>query len=209
MAERNRDWNERYATRQTPWDSGRPSRELERVLGEGWFAPGRALELGCGTGTNAIFLAARGFDVTAVDVASNAIEAARRTAADAGARVRLEVADALNPPDLGPAFPLVFDRGVYHVLREVNLEAFLRTLEKYSAPGGHYLTLAGNANDPNPAPPGCGPPTVRAETLCRELETLFDMVQLRQFQFDAVNPDGSELRPLAWSALLRRREGRR
>ena len=69
MATTDRDWNARYLSGELPWDSGLPSRELQRVLEEQKIAPGRALELGCGTGTNAIELARRGFDVTAVNCA--------------------------------------------------------------------------------------------------------------------------------------------
>ena len=65
MLERTRDWHKRYSDKDTPWDSGQPSRELERILEEGWIKPCRVLELGCGTGTNAVYLAQRGFEVTA------------------------------------------------------------------------------------------------------------------------------------------------
>ena len=54
------DWNERYATGETPWDSGQPSLELQRILQEDWLQPCRVLELGCGTGTNAVWLARHG-----------------------------------------------------------------------------------------------------------------------------------------------------
>jgi hypothetical protein len=49
------------------FDPGEPSRELRRVLNEAWFGPCRTLELGCGIGTNAVFLAQQGFEVTAVE----------------------------------------------------------------------------------------------------------------------------------------------
>src|SRR3954463_4819979 len=73
-------WNRRYAENDTPWDMRIPSRELTRVLDNGLIRGRTALELGCGTGTNAIFLAERGFQVTAVDGAALAIEQARRLA---------------------------------------------------------------------------------------------------------------------------------
>ena len=75
QAERER-WNNRYQQADTPWDSGVPSAQLVAALDGGLVAPCRALELGCGTGTNAIYLAQRGFDVTAVDAAPLAIETA-------------------------------------------------------------------------------------------------------------------------------------
>ncbi len=198
-----RDWNERYQTGDAPWDSGKPSAELIRLLGEWDIRPGRVLELGCGTGENAVYLARQGFEVTACDIVPLAIERAQAKARAAGVQVRLLTADVLALPDLGPPFPFVFDRGLYHVVRRSNLVGYLKTLEQVTAPGGWYLTLAGNANDPVTAEHG--PPRVKASELCAELEGLFGLVQLREFRFEGAPHDGTAFRPLAWSALLRRR----
>jgi len=204
MPEKPPDWDERYAQRNTPWDTGRPSSELQRILREREIPRGRALELGCGTGTNAVFLAQQGFDVTAVDVASLAIEQARVKATEAGVDVTWFVADLLDLPDVGPPFPFVFDRGVYHAVRREDLAGFLETLSRVTAPGGTYLTLAGNANEMRPDE--AGPPRVSAEEICRELAPLMDLVQLREIRFDEAIIDGKRERPLAWSALFRRKQ---
>lgn len=209
MPETPTDWNARYVAGDTPWDSGRPSVELERLLGELALAPGRVLEVGCGSGTNAVYLARRGYDVTAVDVSPLAVERAAARAAEARVAVACHVADLLQPVDDqaffdGRPFPLIFDRGVYHALREVDLAGFLRNLERLASPGGFYLLLAGNANEPDREN---GPPRVRAEELCRELAPLFELVQLREFHFDGIVIDSQPVRPLAWSAVLRRKTG--
>ena len=198
------NWDDRYSTRNTPWDSGAHSRELERIIDEWPIKPCHVLEIGCGTGTNAIFLAKRGFAVTAVDVSALAVEEARAKARQAGVNVDLRVADVLGAVDLGPPFDLVFDRGVYHHLRSIDLWGFLNALARLTKPGGFYLTLAGNAND-RQAPSDGGPPVVRTVDICTELTPLFDLVQLREFTFDGVVVEGKPIKPLAWSALFRRR----
>lgn len=198
-----RDWNERYTSKNTPWDSGRPSEELKFVLTEHAIKPCDALEIGCGTGTNAVYLAQKGFRVTAMDIVPLAIEQARLRAAAAGVEVNFLQGDVLNPPSLDRTFPFVFDRGCYHSLRESSLPQFLRTLEQVTAPGSLYLVLTGNANDP--AEPEKGPPRVQAYELCAELATLFDLILLREFYFDGVVVEGRDIRPLGWSALMRRR----
>ena len=204
MAEGPPDWNERYAENNAPWDTGRPSSELRRILQQHDIPRGRVLELGCGTGTNAIFLAQQGFEVTAVDISTLAIERARVKAAEGGVNVTLAAADLLDLPDLGPAFPFVFDRGVYHTVRREALDGFLETLSRVSAPGGMYLTLAGNANEVRPDEEG--PPRVSAETICRETAPLMELVQLREFRFDKCLKDTPDRpRALAWSALFRRK----
>ncbi|HID22055.1 MAG TPA: class I SAM-dependent methyltransferase, partial [Planctomycetaceae bacterium] len=98
------DWEERYRTGQTPWDTGQPSTELQRILKEYQIGPGRTLELGCGTGTNAVFLAERGFAVTACDVSERAIRLARQRADRANVAVRFLTCDLLKLPDLGEPF---------------------------------------------------------------------------------------------------------
>jgi len=203
MPEDTINWNERYVTKDAPWDSGEPSQELQRMVDQGLIKPSRTLELGCGTGTNAVFLAQHGFDVTAIDVAPLAVEQAKEKAKRANVKAKFLQGDVLKLPDLGQSFALVFDRGVYHHLRNVDLFGFLQTMAKATKPGSLYLTLAGNANDVR-SDEG-GPPVVHAHDLCKELAPLFDLVQLREFHFDGVAVEGRRIQPLAWSALLRRR----
>jgi len=198
-----RDWNENYAEGQRPWDSGRPSKELDRLLGEHEIEPCRVLEVGCGTGTNAVHLAQKGFTVTAFDISPIAIDEAKAKAKGAGVSVDFSVGDALAPPKFNAPFSLVFDRGVYHVVRQVNLEAFMHTLSDATEAGSLYLVLAGNANEEDQEE---GPPRVHASEMCRELEPFFELVELREFRFDAAEIDGKPFEPLAWSAVWRRKE---
>lgn len=206
MPQSSSEWNEHYANRETPWDTQTPSRELQRLLDQLEVQPGRTLEIGCGTGTNAVYLAQRGFDVTAVDIAPLAVEQAAAKAAQAGVHVDCRVVDLTAPSSSFvelPPFDFVFDRGVYHVIRRHALGALLDTLERVTRPGSLYVVLTGNANDP--ADPEEGPPRVAAEELCRELGGLFRLLQLREFFFEEVVIDGQPHDFLAWSAALRRR----
>src|SRR5439155_8349298 len=107
-------WDNRYKGGDTPWDTGFPSTELERSLAEMQLPPGRALELGCGTGTNTVWLAQHGFDCTGVDLSPRAIARARQRADEAGVQVNFLEADLTALPDLGGPFDFLFDRGCYH-----------------------------------------------------------------------------------------------
>src|SRR5262245_42093240 len=112
-----RNWNDHYRDGNLPWVTGRPSSELQQVLSQQAIPPCRALELGCGTGTDSVWLAQQGFDVTGVDVAQLAVERAELRAHTAGVNVRFLLADVLNLPDLGGPFAFFFDRGCYHAVR--------------------------------------------------------------------------------------------
>lgn len=197
MANVDRDWEQRYSSGETPWDSQRPSKELARLLKE-FPAPGRrALELGCGTGTNAVALASQGFEVTAVDCSPTALQLAREKAIAAGVEIEWIEADVHNFGAGLKPFDLVFDRGCYHCCRRVDLSGFLATLETVTRPGTLFVCLTGNADEQEP-----GPPRVRGEEICAELEPLFRIRELRAFRFeDAGGLEG----PLGWSVAAERR----
>src|ERR1041384_1903729 len=131
-------FEERYARGEIPWDSGVPSEEMVRVLDSGKITGRTVLEIGCGTGTNAIELARRGFSVTAVDYVKQAIEAARAKAQRAKVKVDFRVADVLND-DLGGPYDILFDRGTYHCLRMEDLKKFQAALKRVTRPGSWFL----------------------------------------------------------------------
>ena len=191
-------WEKRYREGESPWDTGRPSTELMRVVQAEGIAPCRALEPGCGTGSNAVWLAQQGFDVTAVDLAPLALERAEARAKAAGVKVRFVAGSVLEPPELGGPFPFFFDRGCYHVVRRVDVAAYLRTLERVTGPGSTGLVLAGNAREPHDP----GPPVVSEQEIRVELGRVFEIVRLREFRFDSA--PGRDEHFLGWSCLLRR-----
>ena len=105
-------WNESYASGEPlPWDTGTPDPLLVEVIESRAIAPGRTLEVGCGTGTNAIFLAQHGFDVLGIDISEVAVDKAR---AKAQGQCRFETVDFLAAAPAGGPFEFVFDRGCFH-----------------------------------------------------------------------------------------------
>ena len=101
-------WESRYVDGNTPWDTGRVDRHLEAMVEARPLARCRALDVGCGTGTEAVWLAARGFTVTGVDFSETAIAQARERAKEAGVSVDFAVGSF---PDQPGAFGLAFDCG--------------------------------------------------------------------------------------------------
>ncbi len=153
------DWNARYLQGDIPWDQHSTTHILDRVVREFSIPPSRALEMGCGTGRNAIHLARLGFELTAFDLAPRAIELAHVNARQAGVDIGFHAADFRHLPNLGAPFPFVFDSGFYHCVRREMLDNLLAFLERVTQPGSLWLTLAGNANDPQPGEKG--PPRLR------------------------------------------------
>lgn len=191
-------WDQCYIDAETPWDSGLPSAELRRVLAEHHIGPCRVLELGCGTGNNAVYLAQQGFAVTALDISPTAIQAAQSRAAEAGVEVNFVATHVGGFEAPAEPFDLIFDRGAYHCIRKVYLPGLLDLLKRVTGPGSRYLTLAGNADEP----PVDGMPRLTAAEICGDLEGLFKIDQLRAFQF---THQGGTPGNLGWSCLMTRR----
>ncbi len=191
------EWNERYVANELPWDSGVASKELMRVLDEEKITPCRAVELGCGTGTNSVYLASRGFDITGMDCSPVALEQARKKAAAAGSDAKFLEADLCRVNLQLEPFDFIFDRGCYHSVRRVDIAGFLEALRQLSKPGTRYLMLAGNANEEGP-----GPPRVHEHEIRIDLEGLFEIQFIREFRFEVTDPPEGFL---AWSCLMTRR----
>lgn len=137
----------------TPWDGAVPEELADLVTGPGSLAPGRALDLGSGSGTKAIFIASHGWDVTAVESVPRAVATARRRAAAAGADIDFRQADVtrLGELELEPGYNLVFDFGCYHGLSSAQRDAYARGVSSLVA-GGATLLLMGFAKAQYPVP---------------------------------------------------------
>jgi SAM-dependent methyltransferase len=192
-------WQERYEKGDTPWDTGRPSTMLMQIVAEEKIAPCRAIDLGCGTGTNAVWLAQQRFDVVGVDLSPLASEQGTKRAAQEGVRVHFMAADVLKLDDLRPDFRFFFDRGLYHIVRKIDAQRYVQTVADWTFPAALGLVLAGNAKEKMEP----GPPVVTEKEFRDEWANLFDFVWLREFRFDETPV--MKTRPLGWAGFLRRK----
>ena len=156
------------------WDSVEPHREFERlVIGR---RPGRALDLGCGTGTDALYLAQHGWDVVGVDFVPEAIETARKRAVDAGISPRFVVGDVtqLRQAGVEGPFDLIMDTGCYHGIAEGLRDAYAAEVAAAAGPGADFY-VAG-ISDPPATWRVLGARGVSADDLRRHFGADFDLV---------------------------------
>ncbi|HVV88383.1 MAG TPA: class I SAM-dependent methyltransferase [Kofleriaceae bacterium] len=204
MAER--DWNDSYAAGALPWDTGVPDEQLVAFVRAGRVAPGPTLEVGAGTGTNALWLAQQGFDVLGIDLAPLAVERARAKAKAAQAaasavRCRFEAHDFLADPPAG-SFAFVFDRGCFHVFDEPEERArFAARVAERLAPGGVWLSLIGSTEGP---PRDYGPPRRSARDVIDAVEPALAIDELAAVSFGAMGP--AAITATAWRCVARRRD---
>ena len=196
------DWNESYAGDFIPWDSGEPDPHLVQAVQQGLIPRGRALEIGCGTGTNAVWLAQQGYEVAASDIAARAIELARAKAkAAAVTRCTFEARDFLAGEPLRDTAQFVFDRGTFHVFDEAAQQTeFASRVAGLLAPEGVWLSLIGSTEG---GAREMGPPRRSARDIVNAIEPFLELVAMRAIEFPPV--PGDPRPPRAWSCLWRRR----
>jgi SAM-dependent methyltransferase len=192
------DWNEHYLRGELPWDADEPDVHLVELVRAGIVDPGRALEIGSGTGTNALWLAGQGFDVLGIDVSERAVEMATAKARSHGRRVTFAMHDVLEDTLAGP-FDFVFDRGCFHVFDEPEQRArFAQRVADLLRPEGVWLSLVGSTEGPAREH---GPPRRSARDIVDAVEPFLEVVSLRATEFDADLPTAAQ----AWVCLARRR----
>ncbi|MBN2216824.1 MAG: class I SAM-dependent methyltransferase [Pirellulales bacterium] len=208
------DWDRAYREGLPPWETGEPADELIRVLRDHrkMLRGPTAIDLGCGSGADAIYLAKAGFDVTAVEISPIAMERARARTEMKNAAVHFVLDDVFKFAEDAGKFDLILDAGFYEFVRQKNLGRLLDALWRLSSPGSFYFMLAANAEDePGDQTRGANtqiaaadplfPPGVTRREIHLELGRLFEVVELRPCRLPS--PQRPEGYP-GWSCLMRR-----
>ncbi|OIJ89973.1 class I SAM-dependent methyltransferase [Streptomyces colonosanans] len=131
-----------YRDGKPPWDSGVTPPELVALMeGPDALTPGHVLELGCGTGTNAVYLARHGWRVAAIDLIDRAVRQAREKADAAGVDVTVLCGDATRLDEVGVPGPydLFFDLSCYCGIPPHRRDDYAAGLTKRAAPGARLL----------------------------------------------------------------------
>lgn len=153
-----RPWDESYQDGPAPWDLGRPQPAIAELAAEGAFR-GTVLDAGCGTGENALHLAATGLSIVGIDVAETAVPQAKEKARDRGLAAEFAVGDALRLSALDRTFDTVLDCGLFHTLDARERQTYVASLASVTEPGArlHVLCFRDAGADSGPHP------VVRAE----------------------------------------------
>ena len=187
-------WEASYADGPAPWDIGGPQPVMVRLAAAGAFV-GPVLDVGCGTGDNALHLAGLGLTVLGVDVAETALAGAREKTATRGLAAEFAVADAFRLDRLGRTFRTVLDSGMFHNCDADERAVYAASLASAIESGGTLFVLcfADRGSDTGPHP-------VSED----EIRTAFGSGSWR---VDAIEPEQVETRfgsAPAWLARIER-----
>jgi SAM-dependent methyltransferase len=185
-----------YRNGPPPWDIGRPQPAIIRLAEEGLIT-GDVLDVGCGTGENAIYLASLGLAVTGVDAAPTAIARAEEKARLRASSARFLVAGALALETLGHPFDTVIDCGLFHTFADDDRERFALSLPRAIRPRGRYVLLSFSDRQPG----DLGPRRVSRPEIRATFATGWQVDSIVADRFVARLPGAGAS---AWLALLTR-----
>ena len=181
------------------WEIPRPQPAFVALFEEGQIR-GTVLDAGCGTGENALFLAARGLCVFGIDLVGNAIGAARAKAAARGVpAARFLAGDALRLGELGMQFDTIIDSGLFHSFTDSERDLYVRGLEAVLKPGGlcHLLCWSDEQSGDD------GPRRVSQAEIRASFARGWQVLEIAPSRFvNNTHPGGA----LAWRASIRRDE---
>ncbi len=144
MADR---FEETYLAGSAPWDIGRAQPEFVKLLAVGRIS-GRVVDLGCGTGENALHFARSGLDVVGVDASQEAIRQARAKLTESDVSVVFEVADVLDLGGEAERFDTATDSGVFHVFEDDDRPRYAASVHRVLRPGGHLFVMCFSERQP-------------------------------------------------------------
>jgi cyclopropane fatty-acyl-phospholipid synthase-like methyltransferase len=195
-------WDEAYrGERLPPWDIGRPQPAFVR-LAEARTIAGRIIDIGCGTGENALMLAAEGCDVVGVDIARSAVERARAKAATRRLEAELLVWDVLELAGLVERtgrFDGAIDSGVFHTFSDEDRPRYARSVAAAVRPDGRLWLMCFSEREPDWG----GPRRVTRDELRDSFsaERGWSVESIAPARFVTTHPEGFSR---AWLASIRR-----
>jgi SAM-dependent methyltransferase len=192
-------FKKRYKDGDIPWDIERPDFNLIKTVLEIPINCCKALEIGCGTGDNSIWLAQKKFKVTGTDISEIAIETAKEKALQANAKCTFIALDFLKNKIDGSPFGFAYDRGCFHSFGlDRERKKYAKNVAAHLKKGGLWLSLIGSADD---KPRDTGPPMRTARDIVKAVEPYFEILSLVSSHFESNRPSPAK----AWVCLMRKR----
>jgi len=172
-------WEDAYKTT-PPWDIGRPQPAFVELVHAGELTKGLVLDIGCGTGQNALYLAENGFSVVGIDLSNRAIAAAKEKAIERKLKVNFRIANALSLDFKNGYFDNAIDSGLFHTFNDNDRVDFASEIGRVLKQDGRYFMLC--FSDKEPTNWG-GPRRITKEEIETTFSPFFDINYIRDAYF--------------------------
>ncbi len=136
------EWDQiyrRYRLESLGWELGKPRPVLVEFVEKGLIKKGKTLDLCCGAGTNTVYLAEKGFEVTGIDISEKAIQYAKAKATQANAHVNFVIENFVDLAFGNEEFDFAFDMGCFHHVELADRQKFIEGVHHVLKKGGDYL----------------------------------------------------------------------
>jgi 2-polyprenyl-3-methyl-5-hydroxy-6-metoxy-1,4-benzoquinol methylase len=201
FAQREKDWDRRYLSKDHPWEEENPSLSLLPFLKKYVAKGANILEIGCGLGTNAIWLAGQGFAVDAIDISPECIRLAQERKQNSASKVVFKAHDFLAYA-MPKKYDVIFERGCFHSFsNQAGLNRFAAAAAACLADNGLWLTITSNADNPDDLLKRRENqyPRVSLRALAQAVEPHFEILELVR------QPFGEKNGFMAWYGVFKKR----
>lgn len=205
----NQDWNQRYITGDIPWETGSHNEAMENLFKQ-YVAKGtHVLELACGVGTNAEFLAKTGYEVTAIDLSVEAIRLAQASAQEKNLTIEYRQLDFLKEITKLSTYDVIFDCAFFHILDEVSIrQQFVERLYQLCKPNALWISIACSKDDAEKISRETGvssPPVRSLVDVISVIEPKFEVLEVRKCEFKVHRANEGKAKFKAWAGVYRTR----
>ncbi len=177
-----------------PWDVGHPQTEYVR-LEESGEIKGSVLDVGCGTGENALLMAEKGHRVCGIDSSPRAIEKAQAKAKERGVELDFMIWDAFDLEKLDRKFDTVIDSGLFHAFDEEGHPALVKSIRSALKSGGTYFILCFSVKETRER----GPRRITEEEIRSDFNVNWNINYIKDARFDSLVHEGGAR---AWLASI-------
>lgn len=171
-----------------PWEIGRPQKEFIRLEKEGAFS-GEILDVGCGTGENALFLSSKGYKVVGIDFSPTAIKKAQEKGSARRLTAQFQVLDAFKLTDLKQTFDSVIDSGLFHCFSDEQRPVFVSQLSNILRVGGVYYFLCFSEKETRDG----GPRRISKDDIQTNFGKGWSILSIRDAKFENTLHEGDSL----------------
>jgi SAM-dependent methyltransferase len=186
----NRNWDEIYSKFNLgliPWHSDKPDKEFIELIEKKKLIPNQVLDVGCGAGTDAIYLASKGCEVTAIDISHEVIRIAQKRAKKAGVKVNFIADDFMKTEIDGESFDFINDRGCFHHINPSERENYAEKINDVLRRNGYYYLRCWSDKEEESER---GPFRISKDEIKLTFSKYFKLGEVKDFRFGGIGVRG-------------------